>query len=349
MDAFVCVQTLVTFIMDTVWGNVCPLQQQGVIILSYLKRVPSTNSSHSSSGRCFKGRTMNQNTDLVPQRILMWELDGQMARMEKAIQDRLGQQHKPGSLTVSYDWLTDDFSNRKKYRIHPDNRLQIENLCSLIHPNYVDRVTRRFRDVIRREPSLHELPGLFKACLKYVLSVQKIEKQKSEISFWMKQHRSVGSMSTGKNSRVVSIQDTNLQDELFSAKERKSVRFSMKKTRSESHRSVFDDVLVFTNEQYMPGLLTKCHSSSSRTDNLCRADNLPLTLETDVSVASILRKQSTPTSVKEAWSEELDPSTDDALHSDIKRRKHPDKYVISRRPKSGKPMNDVTLEEIENL
>ncbi|XP_070590586.1 protein RD3 isoform X2 [Erythrolamprus reginae] len=94
---------------------------------------------------------------------LMMELDWQIKEAEKQQREKENEYRKLKT-GVDYGWLVS--YQKHGYDISPGERLQLEDICSKIHPSYCGPIIIRFRQLIAEyEPEPGEIPRLFRSVL----------------------------------------------------------------------------------------------------------------------------------------------------------------------------------------
>ncbi|XP_060115543.1 protein RD3 isoform X2 [Heteronotia binoei] len=134
---------------------------------------------------------------------LMMELGWQIKEAEKQQRDRENEYRKIKT-GVDYSWLIS--YQKHNYDISPGERLQLEDLCSKIHPSYCGPVVIRFRQLITEyEPEAPEVSRLFRSALHDVLEKMKEEEEAKKLARqWNTKHRTSLSLTTFKSRSRIS-------------------------------------------------------------------------------------------------------------------------------------------------
>ncbi|XP_015283117.1 PREDICTED: protein RD3 [Gekko japonicus] len=149
-------------------------------------------------------RRMSQRspTEMVIETLMM-ELGWQIKEAEKQQRDRENEYRKIKT-GVDYSWLIS--YQKHNYDISPGERLQLEDLCSKIHPSYCGPVIIRFRQLIAEyEPEAPEVSRLFRSALHDVLERMKEEEEAKKLaSQWNTKHKTSLSLTTFKTRSRIS-------------------------------------------------------------------------------------------------------------------------------------------------
>ncbi|XP_057581643.1 protein RD3 [Hippopotamus amphibius kiboko] len=106
---------------------------------------------------------------------LMVELAGQMREAERQQWERSNTVRKLCT-RVDYSWLAS--TPRPTYDLSPGERLQLENVCTKIHPSYCGPAILRFRQLMaEQEPEVQDVSRLFRSVLQEVLERMKQEEE----------------------------------------------------------------------------------------------------------------------------------------------------------------------------
>ncbi|KAL8185357.1 UNVERIFIED_CONTAM: Protein rd3 [Gekko kuhli] len=134
---------------------------------------------------------------------LMMELGWQIKEAEKQQRDRENEYRKIKT-GVDYSWLIS--YQKHNYDISPGERLQLEDLCSKIHPSYCGPVVIRFRQLIAEyEPEAPEVSRLFRSALHDVLEKMKEEEEAKKLARqWNTKHKTSLSLTTFKTRSRIS-------------------------------------------------------------------------------------------------------------------------------------------------
>ncbi|XP_066217907.1 protein RD3 [Saccopteryx leptura] len=104
---------------------------------------------------------------------LMMELSGQMREAERQQWERSHEVRKICT-GVDYSWLAS--TPRATYDLSPGERLQLEDVCTKIHPSYCGPAILRFRQLMaEQEPEVQDVSRLFRSVLQEVLERMKQE------------------------------------------------------------------------------------------------------------------------------------------------------------------------------
>ncbi|MBN3309607.1 protein RD3 [Amia ocellicauda] len=138
-------------------------------------------------------------TDMVTD-TLMLELSWQMKEAEKLQRERDNEYRKIKS-GVDYSWLVSYPKNT--YDIAQGERLELEDVCTKIHPSYCGAVILRFRQLVTEyEPEVQEVSQIFRSVLLEALDKMKEEEEAKRLSRqWNNQRAMSLSLMTFK-SRV---------------------------------------------------------------------------------------------------------------------------------------------------
>lgn len=146
--------------------------------------------------------TQRSPTEMVIETLMM-ELGWQIKEAEKQQRDRENEYRKIKT-GVDYSWLIN--YQKHNYDISPGERLQLEDLCSKIHPSYCGPVVIRFRQLIAEyEPEAPEVSRLFRSALHDVLEKMKEEEEAKRLARqWNTKHKTSLSLTTFKSRSRIS-------------------------------------------------------------------------------------------------------------------------------------------------
>ncbi|XP_003462419.2 protein RD3 [Cavia porcellus] len=106
---------------------------------------------------------------------LMMELVGQMRETERQQRERNSAVRKVCT-GVDYSWLAS--TPHPTYDLSPSEQLQLEDVCTKIHPSYCGPAILRFRQLLaEREPAVQEVSRLFRSALQEVLEHMRQEEE----------------------------------------------------------------------------------------------------------------------------------------------------------------------------
>nr|XP_056709807.1 protein RD3 [Euleptes europaea] len=156
-------------------------------------------------------RRMSQRspTEMVIETLMM-ELGWQIKEAEKQQRDRENEYRKVKT-GVDYSWLIN--YQKLSYDISPGERLQLEDLCSKIHPSYCGPVVFRFRQLIAEyEPEALEVSRLFRSALHEVIEKMKEEEEAKKLARqWNTKHKTSLSLTTFKPRSRISPFSSNIK------------------------------------------------------------------------------------------------------------------------------------------
>ncbi|XP_006625975.1 protein RD3 [Lepisosteus oculatus] len=111
---------------------------------------------------------------------LMLELRWQLKEAERLQRER-DNEYRRIKTGVDYSWLVS--SPKNSYDITPGERLELEDVCSKIHPSFCGAVILRFRQLVTEyEPEVHEVSQLFRSVLLEALDKMKDEEEAKKLS-----------------------------------------------------------------------------------------------------------------------------------------------------------------------
>uniref|UniRef100_A0A8C8SF80 Retinal degeneration 3, GUCY2D regulator n=1 Tax=Pelusios castaneus TaxID=367368 RepID=A0A8C8SF80_9SAUR len=134
---------------------------------------------------------------------LMMELGWQMKQAEKQQRERENEYRKIKT-GVDYGWLVS--YPKHSYDISPAERLQLEDMCTKIHPPYCGPVILRFRQLIAEyEPEVQEVSRLFRSVLQEATEKIKEEEEAQKLARqWSTKHKTSLSLMTFKSRARIS-------------------------------------------------------------------------------------------------------------------------------------------------
>ncbi|XP_053166203.1 protein RD3 [Hemicordylus capensis] len=136
-------------------------------------------------------------TEMVMETLMM-ELGWQIKEAEKQQRERENEYRKIKT-GVDYGWLVSH--PKHSYDISPGERLQLEDMCSKIHPSYCGPVIIRFRQLIAEyEPEAPEVSRLFRSVLHDAMEKMKEEEEAKKLARqWNTKHKTSLSLTTFKS------------------------------------------------------------------------------------------------------------------------------------------------------
>ncbi|KAM8947855.1 protein RD3 [Pelodytes ibericus] len=118
-------------------------------------------------------------TDMVVDTLMM-ELNWQIKQAEK-LQREKENEYRKIKTGVDYSWLVS--YPKHGYEVSLVERLELEEMCSKIHPSYCGPVILRFRQLIGEyEPDVQEVPRLFRSVLQEAAEKMKEEEETKKIA-----------------------------------------------------------------------------------------------------------------------------------------------------------------------
>ncbi|KAI1240593.1 hypothetical protein IHE44_0009024 [Lamprotornis superbus] len=141
-------------------------------------------------------------TEMVVETLMM-ELSWQMKQAEKQQRERENEYRKIKT-GVDYGWLVS--YPKHSYDISPGERLQLEDMCTKIHPSYCGPVILRFRQVVAEyEPEAQEVSRLFRSVLQEAAEKIKEEEEAKKLARqWNTKNRTSLSLTTFKSRSRIS-------------------------------------------------------------------------------------------------------------------------------------------------
>ncbi|KAJ6666932.1 hypothetical protein lerEdw1_018934 [Lerista edwardsae] len=141
-------------------------------------------------------------TEMVMETLMM-EFGWQMKEAEKQQRERENAYRKIKT-GVDYGWLVSQ--PKHSYDISPGERLQLEDMCSKIHPSYCGPVIIRFRQLIAEyEPEAPEVSRLFHSVLQEAVEKIKEEEEAKKLARqWNTKHKTSLSLTTLKTRARIS-------------------------------------------------------------------------------------------------------------------------------------------------
>ncbi|CAI5771021.1 Uncharacterized protein PODLI_1B012904 [Podarcis lilfordi] len=136
-------------------------------------------------------------TEMVVETLMM-ELSWQIKEAEKQHRERENEYRKIKT-GVDYGWLVS--YPKHSYDISPGERLQLEDMCSKIHPSYCGPVIIRFRQLVSEyEPEVSEVSRLFRSVLQEAMEKSKEEEEAKKLARqWNTKHKTSLSLMTFKS------------------------------------------------------------------------------------------------------------------------------------------------------
>ncbi|XP_064302245.1 protein RD3 [Phalacrocorax carbo] len=134
---------------------------------------------------------------------LMMELNWQIKQAEKQQRERENEYRKIKT-GVDYGWLVS--YPKQSYDISPGERLQLEDMCTKIHPSYCGPVILRFRQLIAEyEPEVQEVSRLFRSVLQEAAEKIKEEEEAKKLARqWNTKNKTSLSLTTFKSRSRIS-------------------------------------------------------------------------------------------------------------------------------------------------
>ncbi|KAJ7407041.1 protein RD3 isoform X1 [Willisornis vidua] len=141
-------------------------------------------------------------TEMVVETLMM-ELSWQIKQAEKQQRERENEYRKIKT-GVDYGWLVS--YPKHSYDISPGERLQLEDMCTKIHPSYCGPVIVRFRQVVAEyEPEAQEVSRLFRSVLQEAAEKIKEEEEAKKLARqWNTKNRTSLSLTTFKSRSRIS-------------------------------------------------------------------------------------------------------------------------------------------------
>ncbi|XP_020650314.1 protein RD3 [Pogona vitticeps] len=141
-------------------------------------------------------------TEMVVETLMM-ELSWQIKEAEKQQRERENEYRKIKT-GVDYGWLVS--YPKHNYDISPGERLQLEDMCSKIHPSYCGPVIIRFRQLVTEyEPEAPEVSRLFRSVLQDAIEKSKEEEEAKKLAKqWNTKQKSSLSLTTFKSRARIS-------------------------------------------------------------------------------------------------------------------------------------------------
>lgn len=141
-------------------------------------------------------------TEMVVETLMM-ELSWQIKHAEKQQRERENEYRKMKT-GVDYGWLVS--YPKQSYDISPGERLQLEDMCTKIHPSYCGPVILRFRQVVAEyEPEAQEVSQLFRSVLQEAAEKIKEEEEAKKLARqWNTKNRTSLSLTTFKSRSRIS-------------------------------------------------------------------------------------------------------------------------------------------------
>ncbi|XP_025904202.1 protein RD3 [Nothoprocta perdicaria] len=148
-------------------------------------------------------RVSQRNPSEMVAETLMMELSWQMKQAEKQHRERENEYRKIKT-GVDYGWLVS--YPKQSYDISPGERLQLEDMCSKIHPSYCGPVILRFRQLIAEyEPEVQEISRLFRSVLQEAAEKIKEEEEAKKLARqWNTRNKTSLSLTTFKSRSRIS-------------------------------------------------------------------------------------------------------------------------------------------------
>ncbi|XP_062981638.1 protein RD3 [Elgaria multicarinata webbii] len=136
-------------------------------------------------------------TEMVMETLMM-ELSWQIKEAEKQQRERENEYRKIKS-GVDYGWLVSH--PKHSYDISPGERLQLEDMCSKIHPSYCGPVIIRFRQLVAEyEPEPSEVSRIFRSVLHDAAEKIKEEEEAKKLARqWNTRQKTSLSLTTFKS------------------------------------------------------------------------------------------------------------------------------------------------------
>ncbi|XP_003203914.2 protein RD3 isoform X1 [Meleagris gallopavo] len=141
-------------------------------------------------------------TEMVVETLMM-ELSWQIKQAEKQQRERENEYRKIKT-GVDYGWLVS--YPKQSYDISPGERLQLEDMCTKIHPSYCGPVILRFRQLIAEyEPEVQEVSRLFRSVLQEAVEKIKEEEDAKKLAKqWNTKNKTSLSLTTFKSRSKIS-------------------------------------------------------------------------------------------------------------------------------------------------
>ncbi|CAM4540335.1 protein RD3 [Caretta caretta] len=162
----------------------------------------------------------NEPPSRIPQRnptemvveTLMMELGWQIKQAEKQQLERENEYRKIKT-GVDYGWLVSYPKPKHNYDISPGERLQLEDMCTKIHPTYCGPVLLRFQQLIAEyEPEVQEVARLFRSVLQEATEKIKEEEEAKKLARqWNTKHKTSLSLMTFKSRARISPFSSNIK------------------------------------------------------------------------------------------------------------------------------------------